>query len=194
MRIEMAGPPAVGKSTLVRTLRERGAKEGVRGDPEKIPKVWRPFAKLILESYKGTSHETTRVPIKSLEGLAAAWVGDNSEDILVYDELVVLNGFSMAIRYPDKAPAYFAQAPLPALLVNLYADIEVLLKRTHKRDSRRGRNDHSGKTIRCVEAHNRFMPLLEQRGCRIMHFDTGKVNPKEIADEVLKRAKKIRRK
>jgi hypothetical protein len=183
MRIEMVGPPASGKSTIVRALVNLGVKEGPRGNPGDIPKGWHKFAKYIVGSYKGTSHENTRLPTKSLEGLAAAWVGDNSSVPMVFDELVILNGFSLATRYPYRAKRYFEQCPLPAILVSLNADDDVFRKRGDKRELRSGKGRYE-KSLRFKYYIDIYLPLLKERGCNVLEFDTGRMKKSRIANEV----------
>jgi hypothetical protein len=190
MRIEMVGPPASGKSSVVRALIALGIERGPRGDPERIPKQWYQFKKFILNAYKGTSHEHTRLPIKSLEGLAAAWVGDNSSIPMVFDEHVILNGFSMETRYPGTGKKYFEMCPLPDILVSLWADDNIFFKRNRKREWRKGRNRYE-KSIRFKLAIDEYLPLLKSRGCNIMEFDSGKIRKSKIAKSVYREIKRL---
>jgi len=192
MRIEMVGPPAAGKTSIVRALAGLGIERGPKNGPGIPPKEWRRFAKFILNSYKGTSHEKTRLPIKSLEGLANAWVGDNSGVPMVFDECVILNGFSMATRYPHRAKKYFEQCPLPAILVVLNADDEVFLKRSKQREKRSGRGRYE-KSLRFKFYIDMYLPLLKERGCNVMEFDSGRVKIPDIAKIVYKEAMRLQK-
>ena len=188
----MVGPPASGKSSIVRALIDLGIERGPKGNANEIPKCWRKFAKYILNSYKGTSHELTRLPVKSLEGLAAAWIGDNSKMPMVFDELVILNGFSMAVRYPYRAKRYFEQCPLPVVLVSLTADDEVFRKRGRKRELRSGKGRYD-KSLRFKYYIKTYLPLLKERGCHILEFDSGKVKKPMIAKAVYNDIKRLQR-
>lgn len=189
----MVGPPASGKTSTVRALAALGVTRGPKGvQPIKIPKVWRRFGKFIRNAYKGTSHENTRLPVKTLEGLTAAWVGENSDIPMVFDEHVILNGFSMETRYPGTGKKYFAYCPLPDILVSLNAGDSVFYKRCHKRELRSGRNRYE-KAMRFKQAIATYLPLLKERGCNVLEFDSGKMGEKAIAKAVRREIMRLQR-
>lgn len=184
MRIEMCGPPTAGKSKLVQAIKKLSVKRGSPGKIEKIPEQWIDFANFIRTVYKDTTYQT--LPDKTLKALAAAWQGDQYKGLLVYDELTILCGFSMAIRMSKKQTSYyFKNVPLPGVLVNLTANISVL----EKRNIARGEKNRIEKTKRCIEMHNKYLSFLRKRKCRILTFDTGKESSAEIAAQVLEKAK-----
>lgn len=193
MRIEMVGPPASGKTSIVRALAARGVLRGPKGvQPIKIPREWRRFVKFIHNAYRDTSHEHTRLPIKTLEGLSAAWVGENSDAPMIFDEHVILNGFSMETRYPGMGKKYFTQCPLPDILVSLYADDDVFRRRCLRRELRSGRNRYE-KAMRFKIAIAVYLPVLRERGCNILEFDSGRMSKDLIAKAVHKEIKRLQR-
>jgi len=183
----MIGPPTAGKSRLVKELRKSGIKRGPEGNIKKIPKEWRFFAEMIDQFYKDTTLKS--LPDKTRRSLAAAWIGSKSKEWMVFDELLILCGFSLAIRRPkEEAIQYFKNAPLPEVLIYLTAKTDILMERNRAR----GEGDRSSKTLRCIDAHEKFTPILYKRKCRIWKFDTEKYSTHAIADKVLYRLDKIK--
>lgn len=186
MRIEMCGPPTAGKSRLVKELVKRGIKRGPRSFPDQTPVEWQSFVNFVNDAYSGTSYKT--LPSKTLASLGSAWVADNTIVPMVFDELVILCGFSMAIRFPSKyADRYFAEAPLPGILVYLTADIDTLMRRNEAR----GEKNRSEKTIRMMVACDKYIPVLKERGCKILMINTTNKPTTVITDRVLKEVRKL---
>lgn len=180
MRIEMCGPPTSGKSTIVRGLRERDIRRGSRLSDSQTPKEWQSFVNFINQAYEKTDYK--KLPTKTLSSLASAWAGDHSDKIVVFDELVILCGISMAIRLPKEySIKYFSEAPLPGILIYLTADTETLLSRNEAR----GEKNRPEKTIRAIKACNEYIPILEERGCNILTFNTSKIRPPLIIEKIL---------
>jgi len=180
MRIEMCGPPTAGKSQLVKTLKQMGITRGPKTTNNSPPKEWFPFAEFVRETYKTTTYK--KLPTKTLMSLASAWMGDKTPKPIVFDELVILCGFSMAIRLPKEcSDRYFAEAPLPAILVYLTADNDILMKR----NAARGERSRPEKTMRMVRACEHYVPVLKERGCRILTFDTSNVSTTAIARNII---------
>jgi tRNA uridine 5-carbamoylmethylation protein Kti12 len=187
MRIEMTGPPTAGKSRTVRELIKAGATRGPQGHSHSVPKKWVYFEKFIRETYAGTNYKA--LPDKTVRSLAACYVGDKSRQIMVFDEFLILCGFSMAIRLAEEPTTkYFETVPLPGILVHLTAPYDVLMARNEAR----GEKARPDKTTRMINAHEKYMPILERRGCRILTFDTSVKEPRKIAMVVLKAARKLR--
>lgn len=180
MRIEMVGPPTSGKSSLVRALKEKGIRRGIILPPEDTPKQWQPFVNFINKTYEGTTYNS--LSSKTLSSLATAWAGDRFIEPKVYDELVILCGISMAIRFPEEyANKYFAEAPLPSILVYLTANKNTLVHR----NKLRGEKSRVDKTLRAVDACHRYIPVLEERGCNILKFNTSNTSLPVIVYKVL---------
>jgi len=179
MRIELTGPPTAGKSRLVKALKNRGVTRGPEGVIEKIPPEWEPFAGTVRKIYKETTFKS--LPDKTLRSLAAAWIGDNYSKYMVFDELLILVGFSLAIRRPEYAVNYFNKVPLPEVLIILTANWRTLLSRNEARGDR----SRPDKTTRCINAHKEYMPILEDRGCQILRYNTTNKSSDQIADMVI---------
>jgi thymidylate kinase len=179
MRIEMIGPPTAGKSQLVRTLVKKGITRGAKTSKIIIPDKWRDFADFIIKVYKNTTYK--KLPDKTLMSLTLADVGSSTNKWVIYDELVMLCGFSMAIRIPEHAEEYFKNAPLPELLIKLTANENTLIKRNLKR----GPKNRPEKTKRCIDAHKTFLPILEKRNCPILEFDTTSETSEKIANKII---------
>lgn len=179
MRIEMCGPPTAGKSQLVRELVKSGIQRGPKTSNAAPPKKWDDFSDFIRYAYSVKTFK--KLPIKTLMSLALADVGDNYPGYMVFDELVILCGFSMAIRFPKEySDRYFAEAPLPEFLIYLTADVNTLLKRNLER----GEKNRPEKTMRMVHACNHYIPILKERGCNILEFDTTKTSTIEIVNQI----------
>jgi thymidylate kinase len=185
MRIEMAGPPTSGKSSLVKALKAMGIERGPAGKIHKIPTQWKPFEEFVRRVYDGTSFQ--KLPDKTLASIAAGWRGSRAKKWMVFDELLILCGFSLAIRMPQYAKEYFETVPLPELLIVLSAKEETLMKR----NLLRGEKNRPDKTLRCIEAHEKYLPILRKRKCRIMRFDTSKLPTADIVKLVLIKLGKI---
>jgi len=181
MRIEMTGPPTAGKSRLVRELVKQGVPKGVVGEIKNIPKEWEPFAGTVRKIYNGTSYKS--LPDKTLRAIAAAYVGDKHKGLMVYDELLILVGFSLAIRMPEFAMKYFNKVPLPGALIMLNADWETIKARNEERGDR----SRPDKSKRCIRSHKIYLPVLENRGCRIMRFNTANLGAEKIAKLILRK-------
>jgi adenylate kinase family enzyme len=185
MRIEMAGPPTSGKSSLVKALKAMGIKRGPAGKIDRIPKQWKSFEDFVRRVYEGSSFQ--KLPDKTLASIAAGWKGSRHKKWMVFDELLILCGFSLAIRMPQYAKEYFETVPLPELLIVLSAKEDVLMKR----NLARGEKNRPDKTMRCIEAHNKYLPILRRRKCRILRFDTSKLSTADIVKLVLIKLAKI---
>lgn len=189
MRIEMCGPPTAGKSRLVKELRKTGIKRGPEGSLTKIPSAWRDFSTWVATTYSETSLKS--LPDKTQRSLAAAWRGSKSKETMVFDELTILCGFSMAIRLPkEKTVYYFNNVPLPEVLIYLTAPPEVL----HDRNIKRGAGNRWEKTKRCIAAHEKYIPLLKKRGCNIWTFDSSKASTVKIANRIFIRLTEMKEK
>lgn len=180
----MCGPPTAGKSRTVRAIRREGIHRGPKDEGHKFPKPWRSFEKFVNEVYEGSRHPSLHA--KTLRSLGLAWYGDKREKPFVFDELLILCGFSMAIRFKDEyAQRYFEEVPLPAILVNLTAPRDVLMARNEQRKDK----SRPEKTDRCIEAHAKFLPILVARGCNILTFDTSMISSSGIAKAIQKTLK-----
>ncbi len=186
MRIEMCGPPTAGKSSLVKALRKKGIKKGRIISAEKVPKEWMSFKQFVDDVYKDTTYQ--KLPTKTLESLASAWYGSKNKEWIVFDELLILCGFSLSIRFPEElAYKYFESVPLPEILVYLFSSEKELLKRNLKR----GEKNRPDKTLRCIEMCNKFIPVLEKRGCNILKYNTQKHTSDDIAQKIINLTKKM---
>ena len=179
MRIELIGPPTAGKSQLVKTLIKKGVLRGNKYAEIIIPKEWKKFSKFVNKVYKPTTYK--KLPDKTLMSLTLAHEGGRFKKWVVYDELVMLCGFSMAIRIPEHAEEYFEKAPLPELLIVLSANEKILMNR----NKQRGLKNRPDKTMRCINAHKKYLPILEKRNCPILKFDTSFRSSGSIADEII---------
>jgi tRNA uridine 5-carbamoylmethylation protein Kti12 len=185
MWIEMTGPPTSGKSSLVKRLKSVGIVRGPVGDPAKIPAEWKPFRDFVTQVYSKASFK--KLPDKTLRALASAWKGQSSKKWMVFDELLILCGFSLAIRMPEYAEEYFSTVPLPTILVVLNASEKVLLER----NLRRGDKNRPDKTRRCIDAHAKYLPILEERKCNILQFDTSSISTLDIVRRILTKLEKF---
>ena len=168
MRIEMTGPPTSGKSSLVKALKAAGICRGVVDPLFPIPNVWKGFADFIDTVYANTTYK--KLPGKTITSLTSAWKGSKRKGWAVFDELLILCGFSLAIRMPEYAEEYFQTVPLPELLIIMTAPNDVLMLRNEKR----GEKNRPEKTMRCVVAHKKYLPILKERGCTILKINSSK--------------------
>jgi thymidylate kinase len=188
MRIEMTGPPTAGKSSIVKSLRKRGMeKMSVVSVARKIPKKWGAFGKGVEEIYSQRSFKS--LPLKTLNALAAAWDAKKSKDWIVFDEALILCGFSLAIRIPEEAEWYFKHVPLPDILVYVTASKDVLFARNELRGDR----SRPDKTLRCMRAHKKYIRFLKARQCNILRFDTSDMTTEFITNEIVKEIKDVER-
>lgn len=179
MRIEMCGPPTAGKSQLVKELVKAGIQRGPKKVTAEPPKKWSSFSDFIRHAYSVKTFK--KLPIKTLMSLSLADIGDKYSGHMVFDELVILCGFSMAIRFPKEYPdRYFAEAPLPGALIYLTADVNTLLER----NLARGEKNRPEKTMRMVHACDQYIPVLKERGCNILTFDTTRTSTTEIVKKI----------
>ena len=201
MRIEMFGPPTSGKSALVRELRRRGLATGklsLEADRSVLPQAWQAFADKLdwLYDAEGSSPLAGKfqvLPNKTLGALSAAAEAAALPWPVVYDELVMQCGLSIAIRVGTDEAAwrwYFETAPLPDLLVSMTAPVEVLTAR----NADRGDRDRTSKTLRTLKPARRALEILNGRDCPIREFDTSTIPTAAIADQVVREAAALCRK
>jgi len=179
MRIELTGAPTAGKSTLVRSLVREGMRMGKNINLNKIPPHWDFFANIIRDIYK--VYDFPKLFNKTLKALAASWVADILPQPIVFDEHIILCGFSLAVRRPELAMRYFENVPLPKLLIFLSPSKQILMERNEAR----GERSHIDKTNRCIKAHEEYIPLLRKRGCNILILDSGLFSTAELTKKVL---------
>lgn len=187
MRIEMCGPPTSGKSTLARELKKRGIPRGTILPADQTPKKWQSFVNFINEVYGKTEYKS--LPTKTLSSLASAYIADHIKEPRVFDELVILCGISMAIRLPKEcSEKYFSEAPLPSVLVYLTADTKTLMLRNEIRGNKDRKEkipQWKEKTLKAIDACNKYIPILKKRGCNILTFNTDITPTRLIADNVM---------
>ena len=189
MRVEMFGPPTVGKSTLCRALRKFDIAHNTLGHG-RVPDTWLPFAEKISAVYNDQALFKKRGPFlpdkflrKTLQALATAGNADCFSYPVTYDELVVQCGLSMAIRLLGDWSWYFRELPLPGLLVVLTAPDKTLMERNRQRGYYR---DHSEKTMRVVRVMPKILDILHDRQCPMLEFDTSTLVAVEMARLTLK--------
>lgn len=180
MRLEMLGPPTAGKTTIWRGLRARGLLIG-RWDESARPSPNDAFAARVRETYALEPYE--KLPDKTLSALVAAKKADKNKQLVVFDELVVQCGLSLAIRIKSDWTWYFHEMPLPKHLLVLDAPVEELLKR----NLARGAKNRAEKTLRAVGMMPIIRTLLVNRSVPLIEYDTSRVSPQQIVDEVAKR-------
>lgn len=184
MRIEITGPPTSGKSRLVKAFKKTHAVErGPRGNIDKIPRSWRGFADFIRRAYAPSPYVGMRD--KTLRALASAWLASRpkaQKRFFVFDELVIVAGFSMAIRLPEEHTiTYLHECPMPEFLIILDAPLPLLLER----NQRRGEGDRPEKTVRSYYAHKKYLPLIKKRKCVILKYNTAHKSSDDIAKSAL---------
>lgn len=188
MRIEMTGPPTAGKSSLVRSLRRQGiVKMNVVSELRKIPGKWSEFGNGVVDIYDQYTYKS--LPLKTLNALAAAFDAKKNKKWIVFDEALILCGFSLAIRIPDHAEWYFKHVPLPDILVYLTAKKDVLFARNELRGDR----SRPDKTLRCMRAHKQYMRILKKRRCNILKFNTSEHSISAITKIVLQEMSNVER-
>lgn len=187
MRLETTGAPTTGKTSFLRALSGHGHKKvPVKTEHlEQIPPKWSSFGEGVKAIYDGTNYKT--LPIKTLNALAYAYEARKTKGWKVFDEALILCGFSLAIRMPDHAEWYFRHVPLPDILVYLVAEKDDLMAR----NALRGDRSRPDKTLRCIRAHKKYMRILRARKCNIMQFNTSKISAKDIASNVLLEMSKL---
>ena len=178
MRAEFLGPPTSGKSTLYRILRDRGITSGKNIECKAVPAEWKPFGQFIERIY---GERFPSLKAKSLRALRLASAA-RGKDWVVFDELIFQFGLSLGIRIPEYEERYFREAPAPDLLIVLSTKEKGLKKRNGQRLDR----DRFKKTLRAVECIERVMPIIRERGIRVVEFDTSVQGKKEIVNEVMK--------
>jgi len=188
MRIEMCGPPTSGKSSTVRSLKGRGVDWFSKKYNPRIPKEWGFFAEFINNVYKNTDYK--KLPGKTLFSLAQCYQGSISKKWVVFDEALILCGFSLAIRLPEYAEEYFKIVPLPELLVVLTADHDTLKLRNEERKER----NRYEKTLRCISAHEKYLPILQKRKCEIIKINTVKNTKNSVTSKIQNKMNKVSRK
>jgi hypothetical protein len=170
-RVELCGPPGVGKSTILAAYGPRQS----RPTPIEDRSSDHPFLKFIRRAYQRASRSRRVGYDQTKEAFWHALAADRALGHRVYDELLAQRGLSLALARPedfDVVRGYFEVMPAPALIVFVGAPLRVLQERNRRRALGNSKKcDRSGQAAYLIEAMNVARYRLITRGVDTMNLD-----------------------
>jgi hypothetical protein len=183
-RVELIGPPGVGKTTIFRAACDVRVRPGVpfwrtqEFQARGFYSGWSEFQALIGEAYAGCP-EDDNIHIRRRDAtfdalrMARKITAAKGDDLVLCDESLCQRGLSLALSRPGSSEwvcKYFDNVPLPSAVVVLTAPREVIEARNAERGENGGR-DRSADNAATLAACAIAVTQLCGRGADIVEID-----------------------
>lgn len=186
-RIEVFGPPGIGKSTVVKAAMGLAAGRffSLRRlmQPGTVPALWTDFERFVAAAYEGMAapdriHQrrmlSTRRALQKARIIAAV----PSTGVILTDESLCQRGLSLALSRPrcdDVVRGYFAAMPVPRAAIVFACEPAVVVERNVRRGVAMGKShDRSADVSATTSAADLGAAMLRARGVPVEIVDASR--------------------